>query len=139
MSKTIVQRGGLVLVMAAVLAVTFGIGVGPALAAGHDTFDVSVYHGIDGQRLDLSRELPVDVYIFNKVGLIGLVSDFTYQERFEATLPAGEYTIQIWSRELQTFLPSMTVGPVDIPEGVEVRMNAQLGEGKTPLINVRVK
>lgn len=139
MSKTTIQRGGLVLVMAAILAVTFGIGVGPALAAGHDTLNVSVYHGIDGTRLDLSKDLPVDVYIFNNVGLIGLVSDFTYQERFEATLPAGEYTIQIWSRELQTFLPSMTVGPVDLPAGVEVRMNAQLGEGKTPLINVRVK
>jgi hypothetical protein len=139
MSKTTVQRGGLVFVIAAILAVTFGIGVGPALAAGHDTFDVSVYHGIDGQRLGLSRELPVDVYIFNNVGLIGLVSGFTYQERFEATLPAGEYTIQIWSQELQTFLPSMTVGPVDIPEGVEVRMNAQLGEGKTPVINVKIK
>jgi hypothetical protein len=138
MSKTVVRQGGLVLLMAALLAVTFGIGAGPALAAGHDTFDVSVYHGIDGRRLDLSKELPVDVYIFNNVGLIGLVTDVTYQERFEASLPAGEYTIQIWSRELQTFLPSMTVGPVDIPEGVDVRMNAQLGEGKTPIIKVKV-
>jgi hypothetical protein len=33
----------------------------------------------------------------------------------------------------------MTVGPVDIPEGVSGRLHAMLGEGKTPVIMVKVK
>lgn len=133
--KTSIGRNVLLAVIAAVLFV--GVGTQPALASGH-TFDVSVYHGINGTNLGLSKDLPVDIYIYNESGLLAYVPGFTFSERFDAQLPAGEYEINVYSQELDTFLPSMTVGPVNIPEGVDVRMSAQLGAGKTPVINVKV-
>jgi len=133
--KTTVAKNVLLAVVAAVLMV--GVGAQPALASGH-TFDVSVYHGINGTSLGLSKDLPVDIYIYNGSGLLAYVPDFTFGERFDAELPAGEYEINVFSQELGIFLPSMAVGPVDIPGGVDVRMSAQLGAGKTPTINVKV-
>jgi hypothetical protein len=89
--------------------------------------------------LGLSEELPVDVYVCTPAGLIGYFPDFTYGEKFSTQLPAGTYEIMIYSQELGTFVPSMTVGPVEIPGGVEVRLQAKLEPGKTPVTNVKVK
>ena len=140
MSKTTVRRGGLVMLMAAILVATFGIGAGSAFAAEHETFDVSVYHGINGRSLGLSKDLPVDVYVYKDGALLTILDDFTFKSRVDIPgLMPGEYRIEVKSEELGIFLPSMTVGPVDIPGGVEVRMNAQLSEGKTPIIKVKVK
>jgi hypothetical protein len=112
-----------------------------AAAAGpaDGNFGVSVYHGIKGTRLGLSEALPVDIYIYSPAGLIAYVPNFTFGQRFDTQLPAGNYEIMVYSQELGTFLPSMTIGPVDIPENVEVRLNAQLTPDKTPVINVKVK
>jgi hypothetical protein len=122
--KTI-GRKWIVAVLAVLIGVLgFGV-VSPALASD-GTFTVQAFHGINGKTLGLSRELPVDVYVYNADNfLIGVVKDFTFRERFELQLPAGTYTIKIESQEAGP-LPSMTVGPVEIPEGVEVRLHARL-------------
>lgn len=139
MSKTAVRRGGLVVVIAAILVATFGIGAGSALAAGHE-FNLSVYHGINGRSLGLSKDLPVDVYVYKDGGLLTVLEGFTFKSRvYVEGLEPGEYTIMVKSQELNAFLPSMTVGPRDIPGGVEVQMHAKLSEGKTPIIKVKVK
>jgi hypothetical protein len=141
MSKTAVRRSVLVVVIAAILVATFGIGAGSALAAGHE-FDVSVYHGINGRSLGLglSKELPVDIYVYNDGGLLTVLEGFTFKSRVDLEgLEPGEYKIMVKSQELDAFLPSMTVGPKDIPGGVEVQMHAKLSEGKTPIIKVKVK
>ena len=60
-----------------------------------------------------------------------------FKDRFTADLPAGNYTIKVSYNG--TELPSMTVGPIDIPADVEVRLQAQLSASKTPVLNARVK
>ncbi len=115
------------------------LGKAAAPASTDGAFDVSVYHGIDGTKLGLSEALPVDIYIYSPAGLIAYIPNFTFGQRFDTQLPAGNYEIMVYSQELGTFLPSMTVGPVDIPENVEVRLQAQLQPGKTPVLNVKVK
>lgn len=139
MSKELVRRSGLFLIVAAILAVTLGVGAQPALA-NEGTFDVSVYHGINGRSLGLSKELPVDVYIYKDGALLTMINDFSFKDRVDFNgLMAGKYKIEVKSEELGIYLPSMTVGPVDIPGDVVIRMNAQLGEGKTPIIKVKIK
>jgi hypothetical protein len=139
MNKKAVQRGGLTLVIAAILMITFGIGAGSALAAGHE-FDVSVYHGINGRSLGLSKELPVDIHVYKDGDLLAVLPDFTFKQRADIQgMEPGEYTIMVKSQELGVFIPSMTVGPVDIPGGVDIRMHAKLGEGKTPIVKVKIK
>ena len=110
----------------------------PRALASDGTFNVSVFHGINGNTLGLSRELPVEAYVYKSDVLLAIVP-LEFRERFSADLPAGNYTIKVFSTELGTFLPSMQVGPVELPEGIDVRLSAQLGTGKTPLLIARVK
>jgi hypothetical protein len=53
-------------------------------------------------------------------------------------LPACEYMIKVALPD-GTEIPSMSLGPVEIPAGVDVRIQAQLAAGKTPILNARVK
>ena len=126
------------LIIFVTLVVALGFAVQPVLADGH-MFKVSVYHNIDGTKLGLSEDLPVDIYIYDGAGqLLSFIPNFTYKERFGAELPAGIYEIKVYSQELGTFVPSMTVGPVNIPGGVEVRLQAKLDVGKVPIIGVKI-
>jgi hypothetical protein len=111
----------------------------PALASD-GTFKVQAYHGINGNTLGLSKDLPVDITIKNGDGyVVAVIPNFTFKERIETNLPAGTYTIEVTSQEAGP-LPSMTVGPVAIPEGVEVRLHARLLPSvQTPSIVVKVK
>ncbi len=106
--------------------------------ASNGTFNVNVYHGINGRSLGLSKELPVDISIYKDGGLLTTIEDFTFKSRLSTPLPAGEYLIMVSSDEAGP-LPSMTVGPVQIPEGANVYLHAKLGANKTPIIAVRVK
>jgi hypothetical protein len=133
--KTSIGRKVTVAVFA--LAMLFGVGAQGAQAEGH-TFDVSVYHGIDGSRLGLSQELPVDIYVYKDGEMLAFIPGFSFMDRIQVQLPAGEYEINVYSPELGAFVESMAVGPVEIPAGVDVRMNAQLGPGQTPVIRVKV-
>jgi uncharacterized protein (DUF2141 family) len=111
-----------------------------SVLAADGTFNVSVYHGINGRSLGLSRELPVDVEIWKDGSLLTRINDFTFKTRIETALPAGTYEIRVFADELGgARLDSMTVGPVEIPEGVNLRLQANLAEGKTPVIRVNVK
>ncbi len=110
----------------------------PRAQASDGTFNVSVFHGINGKSLGLSRDLPVMAYIYRNGELLATVP-LEFRDRVTTNLPAGTYTIKIFSEELGTFVPSMQVGPVALPEGIKVRLNAQLGPGNTPIVVARVK
>jgi hypothetical protein len=121
----------------AIFAAVFAFAAPRALAAD-GTFNVSVYHGINGKDLGLSKELPVVAYIYQDGNLLAY-APLEFKQRVTVDLPAGNYTIKVFSTELGAFVPSMQVGPVDLPEGISVRLNAQLGAGNVPTIAVRVK
>jgi len=137
MKKVLVQQKWWAAALALVLVLAFGAQTAFA-STGTGMFDVSVYHGINGRSLDLSKELPVDITIYKDGNILTVINDFTFKNRIDTQLPAGEYLIEVSSDEAGP-LPSMTVGPVEIPEGAEVRLHARLGEGKTPVIMVKVK
>jgi hypothetical protein len=105
-----------------------------ATADGHE-FGISVYHGINGRSLGLSKELPVKAYVYLDGELLDVL-DLEFKDRISTTLPPGEYTITVESVEAGP-LDSMTVGPVDIPAGVNVSLHARLSGGKTPILSVR--
>ena len=119
------------------LALLVAMAGGQAFAQGVETFDVDVYHGINGRSLGLSKDLPVIVTI-QKDGEVIATLNLSFKDRVAAALPAGNYLITVESVEAGP-LPSMTVGPVDIPPDVSVSIQARLGAGKTPVLQVRVK
>lgn len=129
----------IVLTLVAVLAGALAFGPTKARAAD-GTFNVSVYHGINGKALGLSKELPV-IATVEKDGQLIAELPLEFKERFSADLPAGTYTIMVFALVdgNRVLVPSMTVGPVAIPADVDVRLQAQLAEGKTPILSVRVK
>jgi hypothetical protein len=109
----------------------------PVVISQPTTQRVSVFHGIDGRRLGLSKEFPVNVWIMKGGVLFAKLNDITYQERIEAKLPAGEYTILIESVELGAVIESMTTGPINFSEGDDLRIRANLGVRKIPILTVR--
>jgi len=129
----------IVLTLVAVLASALAFGATKARAAD-GTFNVSVYHGINGKALGFSKELPVIASVY-KDGQIIAELPLEFKDRFSADLPAGTYTIMVSAVVGGNFVPvpSMTVGPVAIPADVDVRLQAQLAEGGTPILSVRVK
>jgi CRISPR/Cas system-associated exonuclease Cas4 (RecB family) len=137
-TRTMFRHNWWMVAVAIALVALMAFSVQTALASD-GTFSVSVYHGIDGRRLGLSQELPVNVWIMKEGVLFAKVNDITYQERFEAQLPAGEYTIMIESVELGAVIDSMTTGPVDFSEGDDLRIRANLGVGKIPILTVRAR
>jgi hypothetical protein len=125
------------LVLVAVLAGAFAIAAPRALAS-EGKFNVSVYHGINGRALGLSKELPVIAYVYKDNDVYAMIP-LEFKDRFTTDLPAGNYTIKVFSTELDAFVDSMQVGPVDLPEGIRLGLNATLGQGGVPEIKVRVK
>jgi len=135
--KHIFSRMILVVTLMALFGGALALDAKPVQAAA-DTFNVSVYHGINGRSLGLSRELPVIAEVYLNGGLIAEIP-LEFQDRFNADLPAGNYLIKVWAVELGAYVDSMQVGPVNIPAGVDVRLKAMLSADKTPIINVRIK
>jgi hypothetical protein len=121
--------------LVALLAGAFAFAVPQAKADG--TFNISVYHGINGRSLGLDKELPVNAMVYLENDLIATIP-LEFKDRFTADLDAGKYMIEVELAD-GTPLPSMTVGPIDIPADVDVRIQAQLSAGKTPILNARVK
>jgi hypothetical protein len=126
-----------VLTLIAVLAGAVAFAAPRALAAD-GAFNVSVFHGINGKSLGLSKELPVLAYIYRNGDLLATVP-LEFGDRLTTNLPAGNYTIKVYSTELGNFVPSMQVGPVDLPEGIMVRLQARLAAGGVPDLVARVK
>lgn len=133
--KHIFSRIVLVVTLMALFGGALALDVKPVQAAT-DTFNVSVYHGINGRSLGLSRELPVTAEVYLNGGLIAEIP-MEFQDRFNADLPAGNYLIKVWSEELGAYVNSMTVGSVALPAGINVRLQAQLSADRTPIISVR--
>jgi hypothetical protein len=131
------RKSWLMASMAAVMVFAMLLSAQAALAAGHDTFNASIYHGIDGRRLGLSEELPVNIWIMKDGVLLAKINDVTYRQRIDAQLPAGNYEIMVESVELGAVIDSMSVGPVDIAEDSDLRFRATLGRGLTPVLYVR--
>lgn len=104
----------------------------PQASANSGEFNLDVAHLVNGNKLNLDKELPVNVYINGQLALPG----FTFGEKISTTLPAGWYTITVFLMD-GTPLPSMTVGPVEIPAGVDVTVKAIL-ENETPILKVKV-
>ena len=102
-------------------------------AAASSDFNLEVTHLINGNDLGLDRELPVDVYINGSLA----IPDFRFGEKIETSLSAGWYTITVFLTD-GTPLPSMTVGPVNIPAGVDVSIKARLNTLDTPYLAVKV-
>jgi CRISPR/Cas system-associated exonuclease Cas4 (RecB family) len=115
------------------IAVGFAFSISPAQAAT-ETFDLYVNHNINGRSLGLDKELPVDVYVNG-----GYVFTFSFGESasFEGLLEAGEYSISV--KLAGTDIEVMSLGPVEIPAGVEVSIRATLGAGKTPTLRAKIK
>jgi hypothetical protein len=110
----------------------------PAVYASTGTFDVTVAHNINGRSLGLSKDLPVNITIEKDGEVLTVISDFRFGDKISTALPAGNYYITVESVEAGP-LPSMTVGPVDLPEGLNLFLNARLSGGKTPIVSVTVK
>jgi hypothetical protein len=117
-------------IMAALLFVT-AFSAQPAFASSD--FNLEVTHMINGNDLDLDRNLPVDVYINGSLA----IPNFRLGEKVETSLAAGWYTITVFLTD-GTPLPSMTVGPVNIPAGVNVSIKARLNTLDTPYLQVNV-
>ena len=135
MSTTSTLHRGWAFTLLLALALMISVAA-PALAS--DTFNVSVYHGINGRSLGLEKELPVNVFVYKDGAHLATIEDFRFKDRFEAPLPAGEYLIMVELTD-GTPLPTMTLGPVEIPAGAEVSIHAKLGAGKAPILKAMVR
>ena len=129
------RRNWIFTMLAAVMLFALAFAAAPAKAAD-GTWNVNVVHGINGRSLGLSKDLPVNITVYKDGAVLAYINDFTFGERFAAPLPAGEYTIEVFSQELGTLVPSMTLGPVMIPADADLLIRAQLSGGKTPILNV---
>jgi hypothetical protein len=125
-----------VFTLVALLAGVFAFAA-PRAKAADGTFNISVYHGINGTALGLSKELPVIATVYKDGKWLAAIP-LQFKDRFTADLPAGNYKIEVTAVGVGP-VPSMTVGPINIPADVDVRLNAQLGPGETPIIKARVK
>jgi hypothetical protein len=120
-----------------VVAMLFGFGA-RAVQAAEGTFDVTVAHNINGRSLGLSKDLPVNITIEKDGEVLAVISDFRFGDTISTALPAGTYLITVESVEAGP-LPSMTVGPVELSEGLSLFLNARLSAGKTPIVSVVVR
>jgi hypothetical protein len=122
-------------IFASILAIAFVFAFSPSPAqANGGTFDLDVFHNINGRSLGLDKELPVDVYVNgNKV----FTFSFGESRSFVGLLEAGEYFIEV--KLAGTDIVVMSLGPVEIPAGVSVSIRATLGAQKTPTLRVNVK
>lgn len=133
MSK--LSRLMIVLTLAALVFGGLAFTTRTASAEGH-TFNISVYHGINGRALGLDKDLPVVAEVWKDGQLLANLP-LSFKDRFTADLEPGTYQIRVLLGGVE--IPSMGVGPVEIPAGVDVRIQAQLGAGQTPILSVRVK
>jgi hypothetical protein len=118
-------------ILAAVLVVS-GFNV-PVASASSGNFNLMVFHGINGKDLGLDKELPVNVFVNGALA----IPDFQFGEKISTSLSAGWYTITVQLLD-GTPLSSMTVGPVDIPAGVDVDIKARLSSNGTPYLQVGI-
>ena len=106
---------------------------------GDGTFDVTVLHRINGKRLDLSKELPVNIEIWSDGELLTTLEGFEFRDSLRTELPEGEYEIRVFLVEAGGVeVESMRVGPVEIEEDSKVKLLAKLDRG-TPVIKAKIR
>jgi len=132
------KRSWSIITVLLVVAVLFGAVFAPAVAAQEKppaneckTFYLLAAHGINGERLGLDRELPVDVYVNG-----GYAFTFEFKDVQTAELPAGKYWISV--NLAGTDVEVMNLGtedePLEIPGCVKVRVVAKLVDGVPTLL-----
>jgi CRISPR/Cas system-associated exonuclease Cas4 (RecB family) len=129
MKKLLSLKNWTIIAITAALLFVTAFSAQPASASSD--FNLEVTHLINGNDLGLDRNLPVDVYINGSLA----IPDFRFGEKVETSLSAGWYTITVFLTD-GTPLPSMTVGPVNIPAGVDVSIKARLNTLDTPYLQV---
>lgn len=113
----------------------FGLAATPALAKAErpgkvcdpNSFTIFVKHGINGERLGLPMELPVDVYINGELAIAG----FEFGDRVKTTLPAGAYDISVTLAGTDTEVMSLSA---DIPGCSKAIVVARLVQGTPTLV-----
>ena len=124
--------GGLVLA----LAVAFIFTIAPAQASGHETFNITVKHRINGEKLGLDRALPVNVNVYKDGQFLAQIPNFQYGDNFKTELPAGEYFVEVTLADGTPI--GLTLGPVDLAAGLNVTVIAKLtSEG--PILEPRIR
>ena len=104
----------------------------PQASASGGTFNLMVEHTINGKDLGLDKDLPVNVYLNGNLA----ISDFRFGEMISTSLPAGIYEVNVTLPD-GTPLPSMDLGPVAIPAGVDVMIKAVLDVDGAPILQVK--
>jgi hypothetical protein len=123
------------------LSLLVGFSYTPAEAGVRCPTIVNITHGIDGTRLGLSQELPVVVEVYfvtSRAEKLFTSVDLSFKESFTGELPGGTYLIKVYSKELQSYVESMTTGPIEIPGCKKVIFQARLMNG-VPVINVIIR
>ena len=133
MKKLFSSRTILTLSLTAALLLVSAFFAPQACAQGNN-FNLMVEHGINGKDLDLDKALPVNVYINGALA----IADFQFGESISTELPAGTYEVKVTLLD-GTPLPSMDLGPVTIPAGVDVMIKAALNGSDTPVLQVKAE
>ncbi len=105
----------------------------PKASAAGGTFNLMVEHTINGKDLGLDKALPVNVYLNGNLA----IPDFRFGESISTSLAAGTYEVNVTLQDGAP-LPSMDLGPVAIPAGVDVMIKAVLDPDGTPILRVMV-
>jgi hypothetical protein len=130
MKKLLSLKNWTIIAVAAVLMFVTAFSAQPVKASSD--FNLEVTHLINGNKLGVDRELPVNVFVNGQLA----IPNFRFGEKVETSLSAGWYTIEVFLTD-GTPLPSMTVGPVNIPAGVDVSIKARLANDGTPYLQVK--
>jgi hypothetical protein len=122
-----------------IVAMAFAFVFSSALAKeanGEGTFEITVKHRINGAKLGLDPELPVNVNVYKDGEFLAQIPDFRYGDNFSTQLPAGEYFVEVTLADGTPI--GLTLGPVEIPADVRVTVIAKLtGEG--PILEPRIR
>jgi hypothetical protein len=101
------------------------------------TFDITVMHQINGKALGADKELLVDIYVKLNGSELAVLEGVSFGTKYEDSLPAGSYEIVV------TFAGTaeevMSLGPVNISEGDNVKITATLGAGKEPTLRAVIR
>lgn len=128
------KLGWKVLSIMVLFGLVFGLAATPAFAKERpgkfcdpNNFYVTVKHGINGERLGLPMELPVDVYINGDLAIPG----FEFGDSVKTMLPAGAYDISVTLAGTDTEVMSLSA---DIPGCSKVSIVARLVQGTPTLV-----
>ena len=100
-----------------------------------ETWVLGVIHGINGQKLGLDRELPVDVYVND-----GYAFTFEFRDTIKAELPFGEYTFDVRLAGADPDSePVISLGPAEFYGCLKVVVKAKLVDGVPTLAVLRVR